>query len=206
MAKLSIRELQQKAKADPDSLTVQELSQLQKIQAMDGVAGDIVRSRVEEESSNSPVLTCSRTQAIALMGLSLDSVDKLLEKGMLRRAGRGEITIQSICDRLRSRAVGGKMGNLKEKLLTAQGREKRAKAQLSEIQLARERGDLLLATEVKRDYGAAVDIVRAKLMEIPSALAVQLAALGDPETVRHELDMALRVALESMVKKVMDTK
>lgn len=86
-------------------------------------------------------------------------------------------------------------GDPRVKLVDATTRERQARAELQELKLAQQRGDLLDAAEVKKAAFQEGRRLRDRLMLIPDRIAHQLAATPDPVAVHALLDREIREAL-----------
>jgi hypothetical protein len=83
-----------------------------------------------------------------------------------------------------------------------QRREKAARAELLELELAERRGELMAADEVRAAFGEAGRVIQAELMQISRDLADELAAMSDPRAIAARLEQAHRQALGSMARQV----
>ena len=77
-------------------------------------------------------------------------------------------------------------------------RKDAAHAEKLEMENAVRRGELVEAEEVKKKWSDIASNIRASLMSLPSRVAKELSALGDPREIQIKLDEEVRNTLESL--------
>lgn len=140
----------------------------------------------------------SRAEAAEELQVKLPRIYQLENEQRLLANADGLISKISITEEL-ERRQGKKTTAIKWKRIAEKYKAKNAKFK-HEIQT----GKYLLASEVQRDLGIAVDTTRQRILEIPTALAPSLIGISDPEVIREKLDTALRGGLESVAQKLKD--
>ena len=132
-----------------------------------------------------------------LLGITPNRLNALARDGHVPKSGRGRFPIPEAtrvyvawC---RANPSGRRVANpdhadAKSRLTTAQ-------AELAEAKLARERGELLPAADVRAEWTALATDLRARLLAIPPRVA---SALGLDRDAAGRLDAEMRAALEDV--------
>lgn len=82
----------------------------------------------------------------------------------------------------------------------SRGRRERAQAELAELKLAEQRGELVRAAAVESAHGRRVSGLREALLQIPARLAAVLAAESDQARCHDVLQAELHQVLEQVAK------
>jgi phage terminase Nu1 subunit (DNA packaging protein) len=77
-------------------------------------------------------------------------------------------------------------------------RKTRAEADLKELQLARERGEVAAIADVERVLAGANKSIQTLILALPSSLTPQLIGLGDRIKVFEVIDRAVRATLGNL--------
>lgn len=133
--------------------------------------------------------TFNATQFAKIIGVSVETVSNLVDAGMpcergTRQGSPMAITLEAALPFVFDRR-GERQGSQRDRLATAQ-------AEKFELENARRRGELLLASDVAaQDMALAADFA-GRLDGIPGRLANELAGISDPIEVRRRLLEELR--------------
>lgn len=107
----------------------------------------------------------------------------------------------------RSAQKGGNGGNLRpgsapeepeETYEEALARKTRAKADLKELQLAHERGEVAAIADVERVLTGANKSIQTRILAIPASLATRLLGIDDRTRIFNELDRSMRELLTNL--------
>lgn len=101
-------------------------------------------------------------------------------------------------DKLYDLEVVGPLLNYKSELKTQELREKTAKADNIEIEVAQKRSELVPIKEVAKFIGAQFANVRTRILSIPSRCAKELSLETNPKLIQDRLDQEVREALEEL--------
>ncbi|MBP8898169.1 MAG: hypothetical protein KBG32_06760 [Sulfuritalea sp.] len=77
----------------------------------------------------------------------------------------------------------------------SRARREAAEAMLAEVELAKERGELVPILVARKEFSKQITLIRESVLQIPARMAPILAAEGDMGKVRHLLDVEIRSAL-----------
>lgn len=123
-------------------------------------------------------LTFSTPELAALVGCSGRHLQQLAADGIIPKPERGrwpQATVAAYCEYLRSDARRGPADFAAER-----ARLTRARASVAELELEQRRGELLARADVDAAMIGAFGRVRARLLTVPSRVAAEVAAVGDP--------------------------
>lgn len=145
----------------------------------------------------------NKTEVADLFGVSLSTVDQWLRRGLPseRREKNVVFNTAQVTQWLEAqageRAAGGttQAGSIDE----ARIRKISADAALAELQLQRERGEVVAIEEVAKEFGDACAAVRAKLLAIPTKLAPRVAIEDSEVTCRDLIEREIIEALNELV-------
>ncbi|MEI4473338.1 terminase small subunit [Frigidibacter sp. MR17.24] len=117
--------------------------------------------------------TVSESALARLLGVSASRVQRLARDGVLVRSGRGkyalEESVRRYAEKLREGAArAGRPSAGGDDLKAERLRLTRAQADREEARVARERGELVPAAEVTRQWASILRDVRAGLLAVPS--------------------------------------
>jgi len=125
------------------------------------------------------------------------------QKGYIKRDGRGVYHFISVIRGIYNfqlALINKKKGTEGQELDDLELREQRAKTEKSEIELAKLRGELVLASEVKTEMFNLARRTRDAIENIPSRIAAILAAESNEHKVKELLSTELKQALEGLSK------
>lgn len=142
-------------------------------------------------------------QMAALMRLSLSQVRTKAREGVFTRCGRGRYDVaesvgryiehlRSVASRVGATPPGGSPDELKAEKL----RLTRAQADKEETRVARERGELVPADAVSREWAGILRDLRNALLAVPSRCGAGLPHLTSTDIAT--LDREIRTALEGV--------
>lgn len=136
----------------------------------------------------------------ALQGWSTSYTRRLKRTGRLVMDASGMVDVSASDARLREARDPGRGGdrtNLTASIYSVEAaREKRATAQLRELELARLAGELVLAADVAALVFDQARTGREAIMSIPDRIAVLIAAESDPVAVHAKLTAECRKVCE----------
>lgn len=145
----------------------------------------------------------NKTETADFFGVAIGTVDLWVRRGLsYEREGTNvyfnssQVT-QWLEAQASERAAGaaGPAGTLDE----ARVRKTNADAALAELQLQRERGEVVPIADVAKTFGEQCAAVRAKLLSIPTKLAPRVAIEADEGTCRELLAREITEALNELV-------
>lgn len=153
-------------------------------------------------------LILNRTELAEVFAVAPTTVDGWTRRGapVLKRAtGRGsgatawQFESAAIVEWLREQSVKNAIGDL-TKIDTAEARRRKvaAEAALAELELAERRRDLVEVAAVETVWCGLVGNFKARLLVMPSKLAVKVASLSEPPIVRATLEDAIYEALAEL--------
>lgn len=145
---------------------------------------------------------CSSAKLAEIYAKDIRSVQYWDEKGYIRPTPRGYNLVETVrgLDKAKDDIISKKKGPDGEELLDLEKREQKAKTEKVEIEVARLRGELVPASEVKSEQFTIARRTRDAIENIPSRIAAILAAETDEHKVRETLSHELKQALEGLSK------
>ena len=157
----------------------------------------------DEEIGYSPTAeTMSEAQLSALLGITASRTRSLAADGTLIKIGRNKFdmaaSVKAYCARLRESAerAGRPSAAGSDDLKAERLRLTRAQADKEETRVARERGELVPAADVNREWTSILRDLRNSLLAVPSRCGAVLPHLTATDTAT--LDRELRLALEGV--------
>lgn len=145
----------------------------------------------------------NKSEAAAFFGVSIGTIDQWINRGLPseRRDKNVILNTAQVTQWLEAQAAervsgaGSPAGTLDE----ARVRKTNADAALAELQLQRERGEVVNIADVARTVGEEYAAVRAKLLAIPTKLAPRVAIEADENACRELLAREITEALNELV-------
>lgn len=142
------------------------------------------------------------TQLADLAGCSARYVRKLATDGHIKRVGRNTFVLGTALQGVIGQMNSG--GGSNQKLLAERIRKLKADADLAELNLARERGDIAPIQEFERAQGRMYSAIQANILNVPSRAVLQLLGCGDEAvfkaTLRSELVLALQQSAQADIE------
>lgn len=151
--------------------------------------------------------TVNKTEAAELFGVTPKTVDNWIRKGLAHDPKGREVLLntaaiaQFLEDDLKARLSNTPAA---ENIDQARIRKISADAALAELQLERERGEVVRIEEVAQTVGEEYAAVRAKLLAIPTKLAPRIAIEADEHTCRELLSREITEALNELIADGLD--
>ena len=181
------------------------MSRLAEIEALAG--GEALRATSPCKTSKTPPdgpesrlsgdfipATLTGAELASLLGLSTRHLQNLAANGVIQPDGRNRYSaraaISSYCAYIHARRASDALSEEKLRLASAQ-------AEKVELSNARERGEMLDAQEVKREWLGLIADLRAALLAVPARVA---AAAGLDRPTATRLDEEIRLALASIAE------
>lgn len=149
-----------------------------------------------------PGRTVNKTEAAELFGVTAKTVDNWMRKGLKGETQGREVLLntaaiaQFLEDDIKARFSATPAA---ETIDQARIRKITADAALAELQLERERGEVVNIEEVARAIGDEYAATRAKLLSIPTKLAPRIAIESDENACRELLAREITEALNELV-------
>ncbi|MCZ7648115.1 MAG: hypothetical protein M5U26_23125 [Planctomycetota bacterium] len=170
---ITVGELREKLRTDPNSLTVDELKAAQLLHAM--------RRQPPDESQAAWLV--GRKKAAELLGVSLKRLDEVLGSGRLAKAERGRIHVFEVCRYLREERDGRRRRvdelTAARKQLDREGaRYRKLKADLAQMELEIRVGNFVRSKVVKEKHERAMFIFREIVGELRRDLPGRLEGAG----------------------------
>ncbi len=129
-----------------------------------------------------------------LAGCSARYVRKLATDGQIQRVGRNTFMLGASLKAVIAQMNSG--GGSNQQLLAERIRKLKADADLAELNLAKERGDIAPIREFERVQARMYSAIQANILNVPSRAVLQLLGCGDEAvfkaTLRSELVLALQ--------------
>lgn len=119
-----------------------------------------------------------------------------LEQYLALRAGGLDPALQTTG----AAAVGG--GDAEGGLAAERLRKMAADAQLAELALARQKGDVLDAGQVEAEQEHIARLVRDRILQVPREIAADCARLSDEIAIEATITLALRRALDGLTQEL----
>lgn len=156
------------------------------------------------EPTPKPVRTIHESELVQLIGLSRAQIVMKAQAGILTRVAPATYALPDVvrayCDHLRgvaARSGGRPPAGGDNALLAAQKlRLTVAQADKEETRVARERGELVSAVEVEREWTSILRDVRSTMMAVPSRVGANLPHLTPHDLA--EIDREIKSALGSL--------
>ncbi len=138
----------------------------------------------------------------ALVGCSARYVRKLATDGKIQRVGRNTFVLgdalQAVIQEMTASGGGAKQ------LMAERVRKLSADATLSELALAKARGEVALVSEFERGQSIRFALIRARMMEIPYRAVVQIVAERDETKIKSVLAAEIHQALTEAADQEID--
>ncbi|MEM9910284.1 MAG: terminase small subunit, Nu1 [Pseudomonadota bacterium] len=154
---------------------------------------DLLRPEPDHVETDLPD-TVGTADLAALLDISTNRVNRLARDGSIPKLGRGQFSligsVQAYVKYARDNPTGRQIKDAD--LAAEKQRLTKAQADRAETIAARERGELVKATEVETEWAAIVTDLRAALLAVPERIAIDLGL--DRETATA-LDEHIRQAL-----------
>jgi len=142
--------------------------------------------------------TMSESEIAVFLGVTASTIRSLTRDGKIMKAGPGRWDVRrsvaSYVEHLRG--IASRTGRARDQgdpLRVEQERLTRAKAERESLRLARERGEVVDAAEVEREWAGVLRDVRSSLLAVPSRVGQRLPALtpGEVAIIEEEIRNAL---------------
>ena len=144
----------------------------------------------------------NKTEAAELFGVTLKTVDNWIRKGLAHEPQGREVLLntaaiaQFLEDDLKTRLANTPAA---ENIDQARVRKISADAALAELQLQRERGEVVNIEDVAKTVGEEYAAVRAKLLAIPTKLAPRIAIEDNEAACRDLIEREITEALNELI-------
>ena len=136
-------------------------------------------------------MTVNFEEAAKFLNLSKSSFYRLIETGVIPKAGEGEYILGEVVESYWRNQFDA------EGLKAAQTRLTTAQAELKELELAEQRGEMHRASAIRKIWSENVFNTRAKLLMIPQKMPPLLVG-RDEETIRRRLLDEINDALKEL--------
>lgn len=137
-----------------------------------------------------------------LAGVSDRYIRKLATNGHIQRVGRNTFVLGAALKGVVAQMGSG--GGSNQQLLAERIRKLKADADLAELTLAKERGDIAPIKEFERAQGLMYSAIQAKILNVPARAVLQLLGCGDEAvfkaTLRSELVLALQQSAQADIE------
>src|ERR1043165_7652711 len=152
------------------------------------------------------VQTFSMNELAGLLGVTRQTVDRWMKQGCPfgekadRDRGREwALSLPAVCEWREKRAVEQAIGDTSSlDIEEARRRKIAAEAALCELELSKQRGEVVSLSVVANVIGDQLSACKAKLLSIPSKVSPLVATTGDVQECRDLLDSAVREALDEI--------
>jgi len=143
----------------------------------------------------------SAQQLADLAGVTTAAITQARQQGRIEgiQQGRNWFYHPSQADYL-GHVQSSESSSLRDQLLLAKIRRESALASLAEIQLKREENAVVDQEEVIREWCDLLSKFRAKMMVIPSKMAMELSIVDDPRVIEHRLKTEIWQALRELAE------
>jgi hypothetical protein len=138
------------------------------------------------------------SQLAEVTGFDRKTVDKRLQ-GLPYQKGPKGAHLYDASEALPILFIPQETSEIEKEMQEAQLRRERALAEKAEIDVAIKRKQLVPIDEVAATVAKEYAYTRARLLSIPTKLALPLARITDPATIKDELDSAIAEALADLV-------
>lgn len=138
----------------------------------------------------------------ALAGCSARYVRKLATEGKLHRVGRNTFVLgEALPAVIQALTAGGGSG---KQLMQERVRKLAADATLSELTLAKAKGEVALISEFERAQSMRFAIIRARMLQTPQRAVLQLLGEKDETTFKQTLKAEIHQALTDAADEELD--
>lgn len=137
-----------------------------------------------------PETLVTDAELAALVGVSARRIRQLAESGTLERAERGRYQLGPAVRALLEQASGSGSELQRERI-----RKLRADADLAELELAKQRGEVAPIEEAEAVWGRFCGILRTNMMQIPARAVLQLLGCTDETEFKAKLADEIKLAL-----------
>lgn len=141
-------------------------------------------------------------QLAELAGCSARYVRKLATDGDIQRVGRNTFVLGPALKGVIAQMNSG--GGSNQQLLAERIRKLKADADLAELTLAKERGDIAPVQEFERAQAKIMAAIQVNILNVPSRAVLQLLSCGDEalfkSTLRSELVLALQQSAQADIE------
>lgn len=140
--------------------------------------------------SLSPETLVTDAELAALVGVSARRIRQLAEAGTLERAERGRYQLGPALRAMLEQASGSGSELQRERI-----RKLRADADLAELELAKQRGEVAPLAETEEVWRRFCGLLQANMMQIPRRAVLQLLGCTDESEFKAKLTEEIRLAL-----------
>ncbi len=138
----------------------------------------------------------------ALVGCSARYVRKLASEGKIRRVGRNTFVLGDALQAVIQEMTAG--GGGAKQLMAERVRKLSADATLSELALAKARGEVAPVADFERAQSLRFALIRARMMQIPYRAVVQIVAERDEAKIKSVLAAEIHQALTEAADQEID--
>jgi len=138
----------------------------------------------------------------ALVGCSARYVRKLATEGKIHRVGRNTFVLGDALQAVIEQMNAG--GGSAKQLMAERVRKLAADATLSELALAKAKGEVALVGEFERAQSIRFALIRARIMQIPQRAVVQIVAERDETKIKAVLAAEIHQALTDAADQEID--
>jgi len=138
----------------------------------------------------------------ALVGCSARYVRKLASEGKIHRVGRNTFVLGDALQAVIQEMTAG--GGSGKQLMQERVRKLAADATLSELTLAKAKGEVALISEFERAQTIRFALIRARMMQVPQRAVVQIVAERDETKIKAVLFAEITEALTDAADEELD--
>lgn len=152
----------------------------------------------------------SRAGLAEVFGVALTTVDSWVKKGcpvVVRGHGKGQewkFNTAQISSWLQDEAVYRATCGIPDDLEELKLREQKAKTELTELELAKKKGEVALIAEFERAQAMVFAAIRANIMNVPQRAVLQLLGETDERAFKEKLKAELVLALETSAEEELE--
>ena len=138
----------------------------------------------------------------ALVGCSARYVRKLATEGKIHRVGRNTFVLGDALQAVIQEMTAG--GGGAKQLMAERVRKLSADATLSELALAKAKGEVALVSEFERAQSIRFALIRARMLQVPQRAVVQIVAERDETKIKAVLFAEITEALTDAADEELD--